>query len=140
MEGLKHIERLIASYIARNYQNVAEVGVGNNPLVAEMLAERGLSVFCTDIRYPAADCRVRFVIDDIYSPCHLLYGGLDLIYAIRPTEEMIGPLIRLARTVNCDLLVYHLGFEGCGMQGEIIDCGVVLRLYNRRQNPSKRVF
>ena len=52
---------------------------------------------------------------------------------------MIPPLIALAQQVNCDLLVYHLGFESYGKGGERIDCGVLLHRYHRYQNPSKSV-
>jgi uncharacterized UPF0146 family protein len=80
-----------------------------------------------------------FIIDDVFSPDISRYEGADIIYAIRPAIEMIPPLITLAQRVNCDLIVYHLGFESYGNGGEIIDCGVILYRYFRRQNPSNRV-
>jgi hypothetical protein len=52
---------------------------------------------------------------------------------------MIPPLIELARRINADLIVYHLGFESYENGGEIIDCGVLLHQYHIRQKPSKRV-
>jgi uncharacterized UPF0146 family protein len=140
MEGFKHIERLIASYIAENYTRAAEIGVGRNSTGARILQERCVSVFCTDIAPHSPDPLVKFVRDDIFSPDIELYMDCDLVYSIRPHEEMVPPLIRLAQTVDCDLLVYHLGFENFGNGGELIDCGVVLHRYHRRQNPSKRVF
>ncbi|HQI14070.1 MAG TPA: UPF0146 family protein [Methanolinea sp.] len=140
MAGLKRIEKLIASYIADNYRSAAEVGAGKNLEVARLLQERGVSVFCTDIAPPPPDPGVPFIRDDIFSPQAGLYRGCDLIYSVRPHEEMVPALVRLARTVDCDLLVYHLGFESYGNGGEIIDCGVVLHRYHRCQNPSKSVF
>jgi len=140
MEGFKHIERLIASYIAENYGRAAEIGVGRNTAVALMLQERGVSVFCTDISPHSPAPSVRFVRDDIFSPDIELYKDCDLIYSVRPHEEMVPALVRLARAIDCDLLVYHLGFESFGNGGELVDCGVVLHRYNRCQNPSKRVF
>ncbi len=139
MEGLKHIERTIASYIAKNYRKTAEIGAGRNLTVARLLQERGISVFCTDIRPPPPDPGVPFFLDDIFSPDVLQYRDCDLIYSLRPHEEMVPALIVLARTVDCDLLVYHLGFESYGTGGELIDCGVILHRYHRAQNPSKRV-
>ena len=140
MEGLKHIERCIASYIAKHYRNVAEVGVGENPDAALMLQEAGIAVFCTDIRHTPSNDGIRFIQEDIFSPDPGLYRGLELIYSIRPHEEMIPPLISLAGVVDCDLLVYHLGFECFGDGGELIDCGVILHRYHKRQNPSKSVL
>jgi hypothetical protein len=62
------------------------------------------------------------------------------MYAIRPAVEMVPALIALARRLDCDLIVYHLGFERYGNGGEIIDCGVILHRYHRDQKPSKSVF
>ena len=52
-----------------------------------------------------------FRVDDVFSPEFSLYEGADVIYAIRPAIEMVPPLLALARAINSDLLVYHLGFE-----------------------------
>lgn len=132
----KHIERCIGEYIARNYRKVAEIGVGRNFGAAAIIRDAGRSIFCTDIA-PVAPGVTR---DDVFSPDLSLYRGLDLIYSIRPAEEMVQPMISIARAVDCDLLVYHLGFEGHGDGGEIVECGVVLHRYHARQNPSKSVF
>jgi hypothetical protein len=136
----KHIERSIGAYIASRYHSAAEVGVGSNFTAAETLRESGREVFCTDIHIPRQVSCVPFFIDDIFSPEIRLYKGIDLIYSIRPGEEMIPALIRLASDLDVDLLIYHLGFEGYGRGGEIIECGVTLHRYYKSQNPSKRVF
>ncbi|MDD1717704.1 MAG: hypothetical protein LUO88_01395 [Methanoregulaceae archaeon] len=134
----KRIERRIAEYIASRYRSPAEVGIGDNPVTARLLAKSGLDVLATDIRVPTEPPGVRFVPDDLFTPDRSLYRGRDLLYSIRPGEEMMAPLIALARSTGCDLLVYHLGFEGYGDSGELIDCGVVLHLYRHRAN-QKRV-
>jgi len=53
-----------------------------------------------------------------------------------PPTDMVPPLIDLAKTVGCDLLVYHLGFETYGDGGETIDCGVILHRYVTAQKKS----
>jgi uncharacterized UPF0146 family protein len=136
----KRIERTIGAYIVSRYSSAAEIGVGNNFEAARMILKSGGSVFCTDIRIPEERGEVPFVADDLYAPDLHLYRQVDVIYAIRPAEEMISSLIRLAEAADCDLIVYHLGFEIYGNGGEILDCPVVLRRYWRCQNPSKRVF
>jgi hypothetical protein len=140
MGAHKHIERCIGAYIASRYQSAAEIGTGSNFTAALLIREAGGRVLCTDIRSPPDNPGVAFCNDDIFSPDLSLYTGCDVIYAIRPGEEMLPALIRLAGLLNVDLLVYHLGFEGFGRGGEIIDCGVILHRYHRAQNPSKRVF
>jgi hypothetical protein len=51
---------------------------------------------------------------------------------------MIPPLISLAGRINCDLLVYHLGFELFGNGGEKIECGVLLHRYYKGQGALKQ--
>ncbi len=88
-----------------------------------------------DISVPEGLC---FMIDDVFSPEINLYKGADVIYAIRPAIEMIPPLLALARTLDCDLIIYHLGFESYGNGGEKIDCGVLLHRYYKASKPVKQ--
>jgi uncharacterized protein len=129
MGSYKHIETCIGEYIAKRYTDAVEVGIGKNTKAARMLLDAGVRIRCTDIREQGVYGCLGFTIDDIFSPDISLYQGADLIYAIRPAIEMIPPLFAIARTVNCDLIVYHLGFESYGNGGEIIDCGVLLHRY-----------
>ena len=140
MGAHKHIERCIGICIASRYHAAAEVGVGNNFIAAAIIRNSGARIFCTDIQMPRTMPVVPFFIDDIFSPDTRLYAGIEVLYSVRPGEEMMPALVRLARDLDVDLLVYHLGFEGYGRGGEIIDCGVTLHRYHKSQNPSKRVF
>jgi hypothetical protein len=129
MGSYKHIETCIGEYLVKHYTNAVEIGIGKNMVVARILHDAGLSIRCTDVRDVPVPEWLTFRIDDIFSPDITRYKGVDVIYAIRPAIEMIPPLIALARTINCDLLVYHLGFESYGNGGEKIDCGVILHRY-----------
>lgn len=129
MGSYKHIETCIGEYIVMHYTSAVEAGIGKNVTAAQIIHDAGLSIRCTDIRDMAVPGWLPFRIDDIFSPDISWYKGVDLIYAVRPAIEMIPPLIALARAVNCDLLVYHLGFESYGNGGEKIDCGVILHRY-----------
>ena len=139
MGEYKHIEKCIGRYIADTYTHAVEVGIGKNTDVAEILAGAGTLLRSTDIKDIPVQKDLAFTTDDVYEPDISLYSGADLIYAIRPAIEMIPALITLAERVNCDLIVYHLGFESYGNGGEKIDCGVILHRYVCRQNPSNRV-
>jgi uncharacterized protein len=132
MGSYKHIETCIGDYLAKHYTNAVEVGIGKNTEVARTHHEAGKSIRCTDIRDVLVPEWLIFVTDDIFSPEISFYRGVDLIYAVRPAIEMVPSLIALARIINCDLLVYHLGFESYGNGGEIIDCGVILHRYFSR--------
>jgi hypothetical protein len=139
MGGYKHIEKCIGAYIAVHYRNAVEVGVGTNPEAARKIHGAGVRVRATDIRDVQSPAWLPFVLDDVFAPDFAWYLGADVLYAVRPAIEMVPPLITLAMWVDCDLLVYHLGFESWGNGGKIIDCGVPLHCYYQRQNPSKSV-
>ena len=138
MGSYKHIETSIGEYIAKHYTNTVEVGIGENTEAARIILNAGIRVRCTDVKESGVPVWLCFIIDDIFSPDISLYKGADLIYAIRPAIEMIPPLLALARTINCDLIVYHLGFEFYGNGGEKIDCGVLLHRYFNASEPVKQ--
>ena len=132
MAGYKHIEHCVGAYIAAHYQHPVEAGIGNNPDAAQCIHDAGLPVRAIDVRSCSLPEWLPFARDDIFEPDISLYAGADVLYAVRPAEEMIPPLIDLARRVNCDLVVYHLGFETYGDGGTVIKCGVKLHCYYRR--------
>jgi len=138
MGSYKHIETCIGEYIARHYTRAVEVGIGRNTTAAQLVHDAGVHVRCTDITAREVPDGLVFRVDDIFSPESRLYEGADVIYAIRPAIEMIPPLLALARAVNSDLLVYHLGFETYGDGGERIDCGVLLHRYFRASETVKQ--
>ncbi|HNX16892.1 MAG TPA: UPF0146 family protein [Methanoregula sp.] len=140
MDGYKHIEHCVGEYIAAHYRNPVEIGIGKNPSAAQCIHEAGIRVRATDIHPVQLPDWLSFTRDDIFSPDISSYEGADVLYAVRPAEEMIPPMIALAKKLDCDLVVYHLGFESYGNGGKIIDCGVPLHCYYRRgQNPSNSV-
>jgi uncharacterized UPF0146 family protein len=137
MGSYKHIETAVGRYIAGHYHRAVEVGVGKNLIAAEMLIKAGVLMRCTDVKNPDLPAQFFFTRDDVFEPDLSLYRGADVIYAIRPGIEMVPPLTALAREVNADLLVCHLGFELYGNGGETIDCGVLLHRYWKRSEPVK---
>lgn len=132
MHHHKSIERSIGEYIAIRYRKAVEVGIGDNPDAAWVIEAAGALALCTDIRPGIRHDGLTVVTDDIFEPDIWLYEGADLIYALRPGVEMVPPLIALAALIDCDLLIYHLGYEVYGDGGEIVGCGpVVLHRYHR---------
>jgi uncharacterized protein len=132
MDGYKRIENCIGRYIADHYRDPVEIGVGQNFTAAEYITRQGIGCRCTDIKPVVPPAGITFFCDDIFSPDPGKYSGTDLLYSVRPAGEMIPPMKELAVTLNCDLLVYHLGFECYGDGGSLIDCGVILHCYNKR--------
>ena len=109
METCRRIEG-IADFIACRYKNAVEIGIGNFPDVAFELLRKQVSVFATDIhpfRYPGLDV----TIDDITEPDLALYGGIKLIYSMRPPPELIPYMEILAKKILSDLIVKPLSSE-----------------------------
>jgi uncharacterized UPF0146 family protein len=138
MGAYKHIETCIGKYIAGHYRSAVEVGIGGNTTAAQIVHDAGVRIRCTDIRDTGVSAGLSFSQDDIFSPELSLYERAEIIYAIRPAIEMVPPMIALARAINSDLLVYHLGFELYENGGERIDCGVLLHRYVTASEPVKQ--
>jgi uncharacterized UPF0146 family protein len=114
-----------------------EVGIGRNTKAAEIISQAGVLLRSTDVKDLGHPGTLNFVQDDIFEPDLSLYKGADVIYSIRPAVEMVPPMLDIAREVNCDLIIYHLGFEIYESGGEKIDCGVVLHQYCKRSKTIK---
>ncbi len=132
MAGYKHIERSIGNYIAQHYRSPVEIGIGRNGDAAAIIRDAGIPVRCTDVHPVVPPRGITFSRDDIFAPDPRFYSGADVLYSIRPASEMVPPMIALAKSLNCDLLVYHLGFESFSDGGSVIDCGVLLHRYYQR--------
>lgn len=137
MVSYKHIETTVGEYVAAHYSRPVEVGIGRNTGAAVIVREAGIDIRCTDVKVVFVPEGIPFKVDDIFTPDLSWYEGADLIYAIRPGIEMIPPLIELAEKINCDLIVYHLGFESYGNGAEKIECGVTLHRYVRAPGNSE---
>jgi uncharacterized protein len=134
MSGYKHIETAIARYIAGRYRSTVETGAGLNLHAACLLYRAGILRRCTDIILPITPFIIPYEWDDITRPRLSLYSDCECIYAIRPVDEMIAPLIRVAEVVMADLLIYHLGFEGTDRPAPVPGCEVPLHLYHQVKN------
>ncbi|HJJ39458.1 MAG TPA: UPF0146 family protein [Methanocorpusculum sp.] len=128
------IEQAVGNYIKSHYRSAVEVGFGGKTVAAEIVSKAGIPVLCTDVHsYPECTC-VSSVVDDCVEPKYELYEGVDVIYAVRPGIEIVPALIDLAKRVNADLIIYHLGFEIYMNGGERIESeGVQLHRYVKKQ-------
>lgn len=100
-----------SSYIINNYGHatkIVEVGVGSFLTVAQMLEEHlKLNIVMTDIKPSHAV----ILKDDIVHPNLKIYEGAELIYSIRPPEELHPYLVKVAETVGSDLIIKPLSTD-----------------------------
>lgn len=99
-------------YIIKNYGNstkIVEVGVGR-VFEPSTILKRELTN--TDIKlvdiYPADD---RVIPDDINNPSSSIYEDSDLIYSIRPPEELQATIFNLGKRFDADIIIKPLFTE-----------------------------
>jgi uncharacterized UPF0146 family protein len=101
----------LCEYINQHYydaNSIAEVGVGCFTLVARALKDYyRLNIIMTDIK-PFHECILQ---DDITQPDLKIYKKAELIYSIRPPEELHPHLLILAQKVGADLIIKPLSTD-----------------------------
>ncbi len=92
---------------------VVEVGAGARFDVALLFAARGARVTVTDLdpRVLAAPSPLDARVADAAMEDAALFEGVDLVYAVRPPEELQPILARVARRFGCALALRPLGNE-----------------------------
>ena len=97
-------------YIVSNYGNaplIVEIGVGTFQEVARNLkSHHKLNIIMTDIK-PYHD----IIQDDICHPNLKIYKDSQLIYSIRPPEELHPCLVRVAKHIKSDLIIKPLSTD-----------------------------
>ncbi|MCS7119002.1 MAG: UPF0146 family protein [Archaeoglobaceae archaeon] len=125
----------IADFIAERYRKVAEIGIGRNTTIAELLRERGVKVIATDIM-PVTKS-FEFYIDDILNPRIEIYNGVELVYSIRPPPELFSAIRGLAKMINADCLIKPLYGDYC--DGRILNYRGVNFYFWKRNHGGKKV-
>ncbi|MBM4129136.1 MAG: hypothetical protein FJ243_03335 [Nitrospira sp.] len=100
----------LVEYIARNYRNAVEIGIGHFPDVAYALLEKGVKVFATDVK-PYRYRGLKVIVDDVTRPDLSLYDSRELLYSLRPPPELVPYMERLAKMFSADLIVKPLSSE-----------------------------
>jgi hypothetical protein len=97
-------------YVQRNYGHaslIVEVGVGTFQAVARNLkSHHKLNIVMTDIK-PSHD----IILDDICHPNLKIYKDAELIYSIRPPEELHPCLVKVAKCIKSDLIIKTLSTD-----------------------------
>lgn len=99
-------------YIINNYEDaslIIEVGVGSILEPSNILKDKleNATVRCVDIK-PTNDDIIK---DDIIKPNYEIYENADLIYSIRPPEELQRSISNVARAVECDCILKPFSSE-----------------------------
>lgn len=95
--------------ILSRHDRVVEVGIGQNPAMAQALVDSGVDVTATDIRDCSVPPGIEFTIDDVTAPTLSVYQDADAIYALRLPPELQRPTLDIATTVDRPLYFTTLG-------------------------------
>lgn len=102
----------LAEYIINNYgdsSKIVEIGVGKILEPSEILRKKlpDTEIITIDL-YPANETVTK---DDITNPNPILYQNADLIYSIRPPEELQPYIIKLSKQFDTNVLIKPLFTE-----------------------------
>ncbi|WP_456321919.1 UPF0146 family protein [Palaeococcus sp. (in: euryarchaeotes)] len=99
----------------RSGGRIAEIGVGFNFKVALKLKELGLDVFVVDWNkkaiVKARELGLEAYVDDVFKPNLRVYRGVKAIYAIRPTPEIIKPILTLSKKLGVPLYILPFSLD-----------------------------
>ena len=105
---------MLSEFVKRNYSGrVVEVGCGRRSRTAFILT-RSLDIIVTDIlESEAVDGCIKpfYIKDDITSPDLNLYQNAQLLYSLRPPLEIQHSILRVALSVQADVLLKPLDDE-----------------------------
>ncbi|MCD7782106.1 MAG: hypothetical protein LUG89_05375 [Methanosphaera sp.] len=109
---MTNIWQNFAQYIIDNYSDsdkIIEVGIGKIYNVADILKNRlpNTTIKLIDL-YPSRDDILR---DDITNPTDEYYQDANLIYSIRPPEELQKDITQLANQYNSNVIIKPLMTE-----------------------------
>lgn len=106
------IEDLAYYLNERTAGRLAEIGVGFQFKVALTLQSLGRDVFVVDWNPEsvkrARELGLKAFRDDVFNPRLELYSGVGAIYAVRPTPEIINPIVKLGRRLGVPVFVVPL--------------------------------
>ena len=98
----------ILEEVADKTVNIAEVGVGQYDYVANILSQKeNINLIKIDIK-PKDESIIK---DDITNPDLELYEHVNIIYSIRPPNELQPYLVKLAEKINSQLIIKPLTNE-----------------------------
>ncbi|NJD98830.1 UPF0146 family protein [Thermococcus sp. LS1] len=100
---------------------IVELGIGFQFKVALKLREMGYDVLAVDWNpasvEKARELGINAVRDDIFNPRMELYRNAKALYSVRPTPEIVRPILELGKKLG--LPVYILPLSGDTMPGNL---------------------
>jgi uncharacterized UPF0146 family protein len=91
---------------------IAELGIGFQFKVALRLKELGYDVLAVDWNpasvEKARELGINAVRNDLFSPNLELYRGIKALYSVRPTPEIVRPILELGKKLGVPVYILPL--------------------------------
>jgi len=104
----------LADFIAGNFPRgkAVELGIGFQTKVALRLTELGYDVLAIDWNEKAVEnarkAGIKALRDDLFRPRLSLYRNAVVLYSVRPTPEIMKPIVELSRKTGVPLVILPL--------------------------------
>ncbi|WP_297463729.1 UPF0146 family protein [Thermococcus sp.] len=126
-----------AEFLAREVPEggIAELGIGFQFKVALKLKELGYDILAIDwnpesVRR-ARNLGINAVRDDVFSPNLELYRGVKALYSIRPTPEIVKPILELSRRLGVPAYILPLSGDTMPKTMRLVNFkGLAIYVYN----------
>ncbi|WP_457751016.1 UPF0146 family protein [Thermococcus sp.] len=127
----------LADFIAENFSRgkVVELGIGFQTKVALKLMELGYDVLAIDWNRLAVEnarkAGINSVRDDLFNPRRELYRDAVVLYAVRPTPEIMGAILKLSEETGVPLVILPLTGDSVPKGLKLVNYrGLAIYVYN----------
>ncbi|WP_297417899.1 UPF0146 family protein [Thermococcus sp.] len=128
-----------ADFLLKNTNGqLMELGIGFQFKVALRLIELGREVTAVDWNpesiEKARELGIKAVRDDLFSPNFELYRGVKALYSVRPTPEIVKPILELSKKLGVSLYVLPLAGDSMPKSMRLVNFrGLAIYVYNPRR-------
>ncbi|GAB6136389.1 UPF0146 family protein [Thermococcus prieurii] len=126
----------LADFIAQNFPRgkAVELGIGFQTKVALRLTELGYDVLAIDWNEKAVEnarkAGIKAVRDDLFRPRLELYKDAVVLYSVRPTPEIMKPILELSKKTGVPLVVLPLSGDSVPKQMRLVNYkGLAIYVY-----------
>ncbi|WP_099209579.1 UPF0146 family protein [Thermococcus henrietii] len=126
----------LADFIAENFPRgkAVELGIGFQTKVALRLTELGYDVLAIDWNERAVEnakkAGIKAVRDDLFRPRVSLYRDAVVLYSVRPTPEIMKPIVELSKKTGVPLVILPLSGDSVPKQMRLVNYkGLAIYVY-----------
>ncbi|NJE49453.1 UPF0146 family protein [Thermococcus sp. 9N3] len=119
----------LAEFIAQNFPRgkAVELGIGFQTKVALRLTELGYDVLAIDWNEKAVEnarkAGIKALRDDLFRPMLGLYRDAVVLYSVRPTPEIMKPIVELSKNTGVPLVVLPLSGDSVPRPMRLVNYG-----------------